>query len=61
MSEMKPAANREARDGIQQMHRGVQMALDALVNGNDPETAAEILRQIDVAMVDWIDATRVFR
>lgn len=58
---MKPVANREARDGIQQMHRALQMALDALVNGNDPETAAGILRQIDRAMVDWIDETRTFR
>ena len=58
---MKPVANREARDGIEQMHRGIHMALEALVNRNDPETAIEILRQIDVAMVDWIDATRVFR
>ncbi|TCP62856.1 hypothetical protein EV663_101116 [Rhodovulum bhavnagarense] len=58
---MKPSANREARDGIQQMHRGVQIALDALVNRNDPETAVEILRRLDVAMVDWINETRVFR
>ncbi|TCP21788.1 hypothetical protein [Rhodovulum adriaticum] len=58
---MKPSANREARDGIQQIHRGVHMALDALENQNDPETAARILRQIDVAMVDWINATQVFR
>lgn len=58
---MKPVANREARDGIQQMHRGVQIALDALVNQNDPETATEILRKLDMAMVDWINETRTFR
>ncbi|BAQ67884.1 hypothetical protein JMM63_08000 [Rhodovulum sulfidophilum] len=58
---MKPVASREAIDGVQQMHRALHMALDALENRDEPERAAEILRQIDVAMVDWIEAARFMR
>ncbi len=58
---MHKVANREARDGVQQMHRAVHAALDALLNQRDGAAAAEILRALDVAMVDWIDETRVMR
>ncbi|MGC9419124.1 MAG: hypothetical protein ACP5EN_09135 [Rhodovulum sp.] len=58
---MRKVASREALDDIQQMHRGVHMALDALVNQSDPERAVEILQQIDAAMVTWINEVRQMR
>ncbi|MRH20281.1 hypothetical protein [Rhodovulum strictum] len=58
---MHKVANREALDGVQQMHRGVHMALDALVHQGDTEAAVEILRQLDAVMVDWINETRKMR
>lgn len=58
---MRKVANREALDGVQQMHRTVHAALDALLNRNAPDDAAELLRALDVAMVDWINETRNMR
>ncbi|TCO72392.1 hypothetical protein [Rhodovulum euryhalinum] len=58
---MHKVANREALDGVQQMHRALHMALDALVNHDDPARAVEILSGIDAAMVDWINETRKMR
>jgi len=58
---MRKVANREAIDGVQQMHRGLQLALDELLTRNDHDRAAEILRQIDVMMVDWIEETKTRR
>jgi len=58
---MKKVANREAIDGVQQMHRALHFALDELVNRDDPDRAAEILRQIDIAMVEWIEETKTRR
>ena len=58
---MRKVANREAIDGVQQMHRGLQLALDELLTRRDHDRAAEILRQIDVMMVDWIEETKTRR
>ncbi|MEX5729135.1 hypothetical protein Ga0609869_002488 [Rhodovulum iodosum] len=58
---MNKLANREAIDGVQQMHRGLQMALQELVLHKDYERAEAILRQLDIAMVDWIDETKTRR
>jgi len=58
---MHKVANREALDGVQQMHRALHMALDALMHQDDPDRAAQILQQIDAAMVEWINETRKMR
>jgi hypothetical protein len=52
---MKKTANKEAVDAVQDMHRGLHIALDNLVNRNDTAKTEEILRELDFHMTRWLN------
>lgn len=55
---MTQKANSEAIDDIQDMHRGLHIAMDHLINRSDTAKAEEVLRQIDLRMSRWINDTK---
>jgi hypothetical protein len=55
------AATKSAVEDVEDMHRGVHLALEALVNQKDKARAEEILRQLDSRMASWLNTTQVAR
>lgn len=55
------AATKNAIDAVQDMHRGVHLALEAHVNQKDGARTEEILRQLDHMMASWLNTTKVVR
>ncbi|MBZ0123839.1 MAG: hypothetical protein K8F31_08130 [Roseovarius sp.] len=56
---MKKVANREAVDAVQDMQRGLHIALDCYLNQNDPAKGEQVLRELDLHLTDWLNQTEV--
>ncbi|MDM8167011.1 hypothetical protein [Roseovarius sp.] len=56
---MKKVANKEAADAVKDMHRGLHIAMDHLLNRNDPQKAEEVLRELDFHMANWLNQTKI--
>ena len=49
----------EAVEDLQDIHRGLHAAMDALIRSKDAKKTEEILHQIDQRMTSWIKQTKV--
>ncbi|MFW2543842.1 hypothetical protein ACN2XU_14460 [Primorskyibacter sp. 2E107] len=56
---MKKVASKEAVDAVKDMHRGLHIAMDHLLNRKDSAKAEEVLRELDFHMANWINQTTV--
>jgi hypothetical protein len=51
-------ANSDAIHDIKDMHRGLHIAMDHLINRDDPSEAEKILRELDERMSRWLNQTK---
>ena len=56
---MEKVANKEAVDAVKDMHRGLHIAMDHLLNRNDPAKGEQVLHELDSHMTNWINQTKV--
>lgn len=58
---MSEAINAEAKRTLEDMHNGLHVALETLVNYNDAGRTEAILRQLDTAMVNFLNRAQAIR
>jgi hypothetical protein len=52
-------ANQEAVDAVEDMKRGLHMAMTEFIRNREYDKAEQILHQLDQTMVRWINDTKV--
>lgn len=52
-------ATKEALEGVQDMHRGLHLAMEELIRNKDYDRAEQILRQLDQVMSRWLNDTKI--
>lgn len=58
---MDKMTNKEAVDALLDMHRGLHIGMDSLINNQDIKKTEQILRELDFHMSNWINQTKVLR
>jgi hypothetical protein len=54
-------ANQQAVDAVEDMRRGLHMAMTEFIRNREYDRAEQILHQLDDAMARWISDTKVVR
>lgn len=58
---MNKIANMEAIDAVKDMKRGLHIAMDHLINREDPAKAKEVLHELDFHMANWLNQVKIMR
>lgn len=53
--------NVEAKSAVEDMHRGLHLAMAALLTNRDKDEAERILRQLDAVMAGFLNEVRISR
>jgi hypothetical protein len=58
---MKYVANKQLKDELDDLHRGLHLAMDALINQKDYERTEQLLREMDHYLSNIVTETKVAR